>query len=84
MLIKSMNKKENLKRIIKIQSFTRGVQQRKRYKRLLVIARKVVNLAGVLTKVNNQFCKGLLFYRYETRYEALIRRLRLERVELCA
>ena len=41
-------------------------------------------MTKVLTKVNDQYCKGLLFCLYEIKHEAIIKRLREERVELCA
>ncbi len=53
MLLKTMSTKENVRRIVKIQSFIRGAQKRKRYKKLLVIARKVIKLAEVLDSVNS-------------------------------
>ena len=80
LLLRSLNNPECLKRILKVQCHVRGYQQRKRYKNLLVVARKVVALTVVLTKANNQYCKGMFYYKYEKKYERLIRRLREERI----
>jgi hypothetical protein len=80
LLIRSLNNPECLRSILKIQSITRGYQQRKRYKQMLVVARKVVRLADALTRANNQLWKGMFYFKYEKRYEGTIRRLRAERI----
>ena len=83
LLLKTMSRKPNIKKIIRLQAWWRWVRLARKFTQMVITARKLSRLSSAFLRAYHPLMQSMFFFRYEDEHRDLILRLREQRAAAC-